>query len=716
MRIIEITSFLRVGGMLLLLIWQGTASANVANTLHNLSASGPGSYRAFSESEICRVCHAPHNTNPADPLWNHTLSGQNYTPYSSGTIVAVPGQPTGTSKLCLSCHDGTVAVGSVQNLPSPLGGRGIIPGLESSITGSANLETDLSDDHPISFVYDGVLHANNLELVNPAALTGAVKLDQTEQLQCGSCHDPHTTNYKFLRVAQTSGGYGSPLCLTCHDKLYWSTVINMPHRESLSSWNGIGPNPWHVQGHNQANDPITSTPRANGCENCHKSHSGGADPLLKTHTEPGYNDDDSSVCLGCHNGNVASPAKNIKRAIEKRYSHPIMSASGSHIPQRIDTRVRETATNLGANRHSECQDCHNPHAVSAGVTANPEDSPSFDDTTNQASNVLKGVWGVEPIWPSANFVGLDQTTDYTVRDDIGFQYQLCLKCHSSYAFDTVPPRDTGPEFTWGDGLVIGWNGELTDQAMEFNPNNASFHPVVRLRNSNAGSLINGLLSTSLITCSDCHSGEEIVTSGTGGAPKGPHGSEYWPILAGVWNPDTGIYVGSNYPSQDQVLCFRCHDVNAYTYTSDTTRNFNGGTGFSRASDGANLHRFHSQVGRTAGDSLGGDIRKGLPCVSCHARVPHGWKGRAMLVYKDDPSPYNAGRSRRPIWLASPPLVSDFPNTHDTNHAHTGCADYDYGIERNADGSGIDYLDPVFPSRQGDWLCDNCHIWEGCGPP
>ena len=88
-------------------------SQSIVNTVHNLSVSGPGDVRATSESEICIFCHTPHNSLPSSPLWNKDDPGYTYTLYHSSTVQAVPGQPDGSSILCLSCHDGTTALGNV---------------------------------------------------------------------------------------------------------------------------------------------------------------------------------------------------------------------------------------------------------------------------------------------------------------------------------------------------------------------------------------------------------------------------------------------------------------------------------------------------------------------------------------------------------------------------------------------------------------------------
>ena len=116
---------------------------------HNLSITGPGPVKAQAETEICIFCHTPHNANPAVPLWNHSMSvGVSYQPYNSTTLRAAVGLPTGSTKLCLSCHDGTVAIGSTIN-----NGAKAMIGVDGAgrLTGSSVLGVDLRDDHPVSF-------------------------------------------------------------------------------------------------------------------------------------------------------------------------------------------------------------------------------------------------------------------------------------------------------------------------------------------------------------------------------------------------------------------------------------------------------------------------------------------------------------------------------------------------------------------------------------
>ncbi|MCX6268382.1 MAG: 6-bladed beta-propeller, partial [Bacteroidetes bacterium] len=100
--------------LFMLFCWPGLIHAqSIVNTRHNLSVNGPGEMRANSEEEICLFCHTPHSSRPESPLWNRREPGVTYNLYKSSTMQALPGQPDGTSMLCLSCHDGTIALGSL---------------------------------------------------------------------------------------------------------------------------------------------------------------------------------------------------------------------------------------------------------------------------------------------------------------------------------------------------------------------------------------------------------------------------------------------------------------------------------------------------------------------------------------------------------------------------------------------------------------------------
>jgi len=168
---------------------QAEIISDVSNTKHNFSASTipglPGneerSMKATSESQVCVFCHTPHGASdlPKAPLWNRSLSTSSYIPYSSSSLDATDlGQPEGKSKLCLSCHDGTIAIGSVnvlnrkENPTISFTGTESDGSIDESDQGSRSgytrrLGVDLSNDHPISFTYDSALSLRDGELRAP---------------------------------------------------------------------------------------------------------------------------------------------------------------------------------------------------------------------------------------------------------------------------------------------------------------------------------------------------------------------------------------------------------------------------------------------------------------------------------------------------------------------------------------------------------------------
>ena len=108
-------SLLLIGFWALLTV---ASASSILTTKQNLAFNGTGTVKAVSETQVCVFCHTPHNGSREAPLWNRSSSGQTYAPYTSSTAQAHPGQPTGNSKLCLSCHDGTIALGLVHSRPA----------------------------------------------------------------------------------------------------------------------------------------------------------------------------------------------------------------------------------------------------------------------------------------------------------------------------------------------------------------------------------------------------------------------------------------------------------------------------------------------------------------------------------------------------------------------------------------------------------------------
>lgn len=201
------------------------ALAGVADTKHNFTSptASPNAY-FFGTRQICVFCHAVHNADTAySPLWNHETDGStSYIMYTSDTMDMVQSAtPHEGSLICLSCHDGTIAVNSLNNVPGPEGagqygapGGAGLDGLGRLTTSShAFVGTDLRDDHPVGILYD----ANQDNKFHPKTGNGSnypdKLLDQGLYVECNSCHDPHDNTFtNFL----TESNAASALCLRCH--------------------------------------------------------------------------------------------------------------------------------------------------------------------------------------------------------------------------------------------------------------------------------------------------------------------------------------------------------------------------------------------------------------------------------------------------------------------------------------------------------------------
>lgn len=205
------------------------AHAGIRNTKHDLSASSTATTKSLTTNQICIFCHTPHNAVKPVPLWNRANPvNTGWTMYASPTLsaTATTKLATGTfdatsiSLFCLSCHDGTTALGAFTNRAGlPVDALGVIAGAANIGGGTKNL----ANDHPVGFNYntaateDGVANLKVLATAN-TALGGNAFFDTgtgANQLECSSCHKVHdNTAAPFLRIANTN----SALCLACHNK------------------------------------------------------------------------------------------------------------------------------------------------------------------------------------------------------------------------------------------------------------------------------------------------------------------------------------------------------------------------------------------------------------------------------------------------------------------------------------------------------------------
>jgi predicted CXXCH cytochrome family protein len=607
------------------------APGHVIASRHNLSTGGTGTVRATLETQVCVFCHTPHNANPAPQLWNHqTNAAQTYTAYGSssfdsGTLPGTfntfsgrsAGQPTGSSRLCLSCHDGTIALGATLN-----NGTILLSGTAGGfVPVSSNLGTDLSNDHPVSFA-----RATGDTQVRDPLPGDAVHLETgTGFVQCVSCHDPHLENADpTVRKFLVKGNARSAVCTSCHQKSgsgwAWSSS---PHSTSTKTYTAANTGGTVGLGAHTGYSNVAD----NGCASCHRAHTAPqAQRLLKSVNQ-------KNLCFQCHGASPVA-AKNLATVFAKARTHPLETSTATILHDYAE--VSSSPTNFsGARRHVDCVDCHNSHGV---ANAGSPGTGLHADRTNTivSTSVLAGASGVEPAtWPAAlarsgSFpMTSPAQTGYAVSPSAAREYQICLKCHSSYAYGTLPPPSPS-------------GGSQTDAASEFNPNNLSYHPVIGVPHLRvpASTLVapwNQTINATRMYCSDCHGNNETTSASV---PRGPHGSTNpyvlrfanatWSTTAPTLNQTTG-------------LCYNCHSSS----TIKSTNNVHGEGG-----------------------------HQGFPCQYCHVATPHGSFRPSLMALTKDRSPYNLGVAQLIRWQrASTPTGYSASSCYSACHEKHNNASY-----------------------------------------
>ncbi len=539
---------------------------------HNLSASGTSPIKG--NLDPCLYCHAPHSgvQAPNAALWSQTLSMQVYTPYSSSTLHNTQQQPVlgADSSLCLSCHDGTVAVGQTQ----PYGTQVMSGAMYQADQFGANLQ----GSHPFSL---------KLPLVDGPDLVAALTTTHTtadplkqvnliaNNVECTSCHTPHAQSIDMVsQNFLVRDGSSGQLCTSCHE-VNARTVGGQTN--PLAQWSAS----IHAQAGNRiANAPILGNyPNVaqNACISCHMPHDSVAGARLLRGPVPAVQNMDVSTqnCITCHNGgsNISPAIPNVYAEFAK-IAHPYPSGNSGH-------DAGEPAL-LQNNRHATCVDCHSPHA---SMAVNAFGSPLPPAIRGSQTGV----------------VGISATDGSMIANPAMNQYENCLRCHGT---------SSGKQVLAVFGYLPTWAvaaGDPLNIIPQLTVTSTSSHPVLHDRSSalaqpsllgymwNLDGKTQGRAMGVRILCTDCHNADDNREFG-GTGPSGPHGSQFPHILERRYEfsqvapppgggPGSTILNLSPNPSLDPSsggpysLCAKCHDLNqivANTSFSEHARHINDG--------------------------------------------------------------------------------------------------------------------------------------------
>ncbi|MDP1832602.1 MAG: cytochrome c3 family protein [Geothrix sp.] len=523
----------------------------------------------------------------------------------------------------------------------------------------------------------GTSHPVNLPVAGAAntRTPTTVPLTVSGNAHCLSCHDIHkapTTTLPagmLLRVSNTTA-----LCTDCHTLADTATANTHTNPTSGILWPG--------DGYGGSTYPaIVDTTLRGACKNCHTPHGwpDATNPGGKYAFALGARQD--NLCLSCHDG---TPAKDARTQILKTVRHPVARTTGGrlvgcadcHNPHMALPGVHTYATTAtldrnrirtaaGANligslkgadgvrfnfsvmanwavpattnytrlaggspavpisgaefEYQVCFKCHTSYDPVASTLTTPAiRTVAWGGVTNYYSTGTArftsgsaAVTGTGTTWV-ATMVGM-----YIQKNLDAPAYRITAATATSI---TLASAYAGVTDAAAGAYTI--TREETNLAQEFNPGNASGHPVVTglsnytnsatPKNLTAGSLRapwNVNPGTQTMLCSDCHNTDAATP-----AAQGPHGSAAQFMLRGA---NAANWPAVTLASRANSWCWNCH--------------------------GATTNNTHTRS----------DHASAL-CYHCHITVPHGGKVARLMATNTAgmPARYAYQNNKTNVWIRS----------------------------------------------------------------
>jgi hypothetical protein len=470
-------------------------------------------------------------TGASNTAYYHHVMGNGATdgdsPFTSTTYPTVGNATDAANVYCLSCHvDHTFSAGASLRES----------GLSATKTGAS---TDFVND--AAKAYGVCLTCHQYSIPKSTLQASPLGLTSTPVIS-GSAYATSKHNYT-VKLSASEAFLGN--CTKCHnDGLASSLAIHYSSDQRLAKALGV-----------------TTSAEENLCYKCHITAAGSATDAKTVAGKDGYN---------ATGGSMTATAENIYADFQKTNRHDVAGYSGIHTTNAAEYTGAPTSIATGGAaagwwgtntslKHVECQDCHDVHVAGAKRPAPSASAVRPANTAVAISPANQGVWGVNiagggntaasGLWSPTGTTGTYTDPTYSKIASAQYEWQLCLKCHSVYAWgnQTVPNVSIN--------LASQTGGKQTDVGRDFSPTAYAYHPLFQagrnqpaatlngLWNSSAGrrlisgtstgwglsnTFTDGWLHTSLVTCSDCH-GSDDMTAGS----SGPHGSTRKWILKSV---------------------------------------------------------------------------------------------------------------------------------------------------------------------------------------
>jgi hypothetical protein len=560
--------------------------SDITHSKHNLSVNGPGDVKAYfpatngnpnaKQNQICVFCHTPHgasrdvnasgvqvggggcrqisgtttcvNANGeatggggALALWNRKLSTATYTTYTSPSLAAAAildpsftgdaklasplGQPGGSSKLCLSCHDGTLAIGNVNVMwgrgtsdsqwqqimlgtegydpntyldgKMPYGGYGSVSGVSGVTTGNTrNLGIDLRNDHPISVSYTKELAERNGELRQLTAGYLNPKDDQKSEADSiyslGAIVGKRGSGYRPMAPLESTGPAGANLgqiqCAACHDPHLRETDKTVGNQKFLRLnrfQEGVPDKNFNFVGDISCvachDKNFATTPLANRTNAGTWAYSVHANPLVKSGSS--------------NNGNPYTYAT--EKA--KQYEFPTVEVDGA-------------ATNLPMWKAS-CLNCHDTHTVQGARWLLREGTDSLTTPKTGGNSALEETCYQchSAIGTSAISTVLTPVAD--IKSDFALTKHMPITLTEQQGNVAAPNSPSAEVHSIGGNFASGGGSGPTESVNCASPTNKCGADFVESRiKLGAGGSMSGYnnLANRHAECTDCHNPHRTV--------------------------------------------------------------------------------------------------------------------------------------------------------------------------------------------------------------
>jgi predicted CxxxxCH...CXXCH cytochrome family protein len=662
-------------------------SAVACGSCHGVSAtSGPGgTHPAIGAGQDCGTCHGGSYTNTSvDPALH--MNGQ----LDGG------GESAGGSA-CGGCHADTFASMNGTTTRPFKHALGNVPGTnDSPSVGTA--DWTLAGNLAGAVAPAGRSCANMCHGDHPHGGAGSathefnVYLDAGTAAARGAAASAATRDDTDFDAAAANGG----LCVSCHLR----PIDGTAGRVTVTGPGYAG------TGHDYVQNTVGGTTYAwtfamhdgglfrRNCTKCHAGgagedqaavsgtglgavHSGDNDSLLMGSSVPagGTSSVATFVCFKCHGTATAGTAFPMNRSgadvyleAQKAQGHggaaasarPNLNNDARHATLAEASAAFGGTAFAGAGRHVNCLDCHDPHesgrtgrSYAAAADANRNRIPAGSPITGATGVQYGTAAGAGKSYPalpaSGSWPGTAAANYGTSVTRATYEYEVCFKCHTGFAFGATPPAAAATPSGQAE----------TDLGLELSPSMRSGHPVVSPLSGYANSPVpkplvaaqlsapfNTAMGAQTMTCTDCHTGDAVSPGA-----QGPHGSavtfmlrgpnQTWPGTftlatsgANAYNAGAGTAAG--------LFCLNCHPLR----TGTTWAN--------------NVHSRNNHSSRT--------------CVTCHILVPHGGKVSRLIAAKGTgtstlPARYDGGSAVTQFRKATSPTTYDKPNCNTSCGGH-----------------------------------------------